>query len=301
MIEPSENIVKPLQQSGDQSVKGDSSIAIADTIVLTDSARLSHHPMTVYYNEPYQYPKFKVEGMDAAPAATPLQFVNKEPNLRETYGFINSVGFNFSLQLLLLLYFTYSLRGKFDRTVQAIWSSSKLERFYNEKELRNPFFFWLVYFSISLSATFPVLSLIGRYQVESVYVQYLPHSVWAMGLDLILVHIGYFVLTYLFFVLTNHYKHFGFWFLSRGIVMWPVSIIFVLLFGMTQAFGWNVQNIAFLFFSLYLLAYLKFLGHTYYMVRERGFSISVWILYLCALELFPMIAFLSISWDVVTI
>lgn len=301
MSDTSSTVYINMQQSDNQIINEDLNLTTKDTLVLTDSARLSPLPITVYYNEQYQYPKFNVEGLNAVPAAEPLQFVDKDPKFRETYGFINTAGFNFGLLLLLLLYFAYSLRGKFERTLQAIWSSPKLERFYNEKELRNPLFFWLVYISISLSATFPILSIVEHYPVQSIYAQYIPRSVWAMGLDLILFHIVYFVVAYLFLVMTNHYKHFGFWFLSRGIVMWPVSVIFTLLFGIIHVFGWNVQHAAFLFLLIYIMAYLKFLSHTYYMVKERGFSISVWILYLCALELFPMIALLSISWDVVTI
>lgn len=271
-----------------------------DTLVVSDSVKNAKCSPSVYYREPYIYPEYKIEGLKEVPTTAPMQYVETPPKGRDCYGFINTVGFNFSLQLLLLIYFIYALRGKFERTIQAIGSSSKLERYYNEKELRNPLFFWLVYVSISLSSTFPILYTVARHEHGSVYLNYVPQSAWMLGWYLVLIHIAYFALTYLFFVFTNHYKHFGFWFLSRGIVMWPVSLVFTLLFGLLHAFGWDSGNLLGIFFIVYFVAYLKFLNHTYYMVKERGFSISVWILYLCALEIFPIVAILGVLWDVVT-
>lgn len=290
-----EFVREPFRESTREHVRRET----LDSFPLGDSIRLSKCPGTVFYSEQYVYPEFKCEGIDAIPY-NPIDFVEKPSSSRPIFGFLNTEGFNFSIQLLLLLYFFYSLRGKFERTLQAFWSSSKLERYYNEKELRNPAFFWTVYWSLSLSMTLPILKSMEGVDIVFSYVHGIPHSIWELGAYIVLFHLLYFTVAYLFFGITRNIKHFGFWLLARASVMWVVAILFTLMYGMACAFDWSVAHTTTLFLLVYVLGYMKFLNHTYYMVKERGFSISVWILYLCALELFPMIAFLSVSWDVFT-
>lgn len=270
-------------------------------VAYRDSVFYANCPVSSKYLQAYVEPKFEIYGLaQLQQTQTSMPYLNKNAGPRSAWGFMENSGFIFALLLIFFMYFMFSLRGKLDRMVQSVWSSVKLERFYNEKELRSPIFFWLVYLSMSLSLTLPLLHNRVYILKNSEFFEYIPKTVWGITVAIMLIYLAYFFLAYVFFFITNQRKHYNYWFISRGSIMWAVAVLYTLLFGLTEAFSIQPSGLMFVYVAIYSVAYLKFLLHTYYMVRERGLSLSVWILYLCALEIFPTIAVLSFVWGVIT-